>query len=100
MESFMTGQAHWLTLVLLLGFAAFFGLLALGSYLSLKRYREVRKGVSCPVHRVNAEARLVFDDKTQQWVGMYGCTALPRNQATCDLACIKGRAGPEQVASH
>ena len=85
----MTGEAHWLTPLLLLasgvGIAALF---YVGAALD-RRFRLFRGRFDCPVHEKEVNATLIRDEKTGQLTSVQSCSHFANPaRVTCDQHCI------------
>lgn len=83
----MTGQAHWLTLLLFVGFAAVIGAYFAGTRLMLQRYRGFRRGFTCPRTGQEEHGTMVRDTVAKKWTGVLECSARVPGQP-CSLACV------------
>lgn len=83
----MTGQAHWLTLLLFLGFAGAIAAYVLGTGRLLGRFRPVQRGFLCPRTGDMAQGTMVRDSHTGQWTGVIQCNARVPGQP-CTLGCV------------
>lgn len=90
----MTGEAHWLTPLVLLFSAA--AILAVGYFAHRlgKRYVAFRRRFVCPASDKTVEGTMVRDQKTGQWTAVVSCSALPNpDRVTCDQGCLKTAQG-------
>ena len=88
----MTGQAHWLPLLLvvLAGIAA--GWLLVADVLAAQRRKIVLKRVLCPACHRAAVAEVLADAKTGEITGVRSCTAIAGRpfEAVCPRGCLTG----------
>jgi len=83
----MTGQAHWLDLLLILGFVAAVVAYLVGTGRLLRRYRTVKRDYYCPRTRTAAHGEMVKDEITGEWTGVTECSARVPGQP-CTLGCV------------
>ena len=83
----MTGQAHWLDLLLILGFVVAVVAYLAGTGRLLKRYRAVRRDFLCPRTGTEAHGAMVNDAVTREWTGVTECSARNPGQP-CSLGCV------------
>ena len=85
----MTGEAHWLPIVLMLiGAGGIVALLA-GSQYAWRHFRAEERQVVCPKQQRVVEAVVVTDDRTGQTTGVRRCSGLRNpDDVTCAKSCV------------
>lgn|SRR5215471_18229607 len=86
----MTGEAHWITLVLFALVTA--GVVLLFSFKSRleHRFRNRLRRSRCPESRRMTEQTVVADTRTGELTGVISCSEFANPTAvTCDRACVK-----------
>ncbi len=86
----MTGEAHWLTLLLLaisaLGVVALFYFAARLA----RRFQLTRRKFDCPLDHQEVEATLIRDEKTGQLTSVQSCSHFVKLGAvTCEQGCLR-----------
>jgi len=86
----MTGEAHWLTLILLaVGALGVVALFYFGARLDW-RFRLTRRKFECPVHREGVDATLIHDEKTGEMTSVQSCSHFVKPGAvTCEQGCLR-----------
>lgn len=86
----MTGQAHWVVMIGVIGMAGVLGVICL---FVLRRSYFVRLYVgqiTCPRTGEVADVVVVRDTRNGQWIGIRRCTASARpDVVTCDRTCMR-----------
>lgn len=86
----MTGEAHWLTPLVLLASAALILLVGYLAHRLGKRYLALRRRFLCPTSGKTVEGTMVRDQKTGEFTAVLSCSALPNpDQVTCNQDCLK-----------
>lgn len=86
----MTGEAHWLTPLVMLAMAAVILLVSYSAHRLGKRYLALRRRFVCPTSGKTAEGTMVQDQKTGVFTAVLSCSALPNpNHVTCNQDCLK-----------
>ncbi len=86
----MTGEAHWLTLLLLAVSAI--GVVALFSFAARLgwRFRPTRRKFECPLDHKEVEATLIRDEKTGQLTSVQSCSHFVKpGEVTCEQGCLR-----------
>jgi len=86
----MTGEAHWLTLILLaVGALGVVALFYFGARLDW-RFRLTRRKFECPVHHQGVDATLIRDEKTGEMTSVQSCSHFVKPGAvTCEQGCLR-----------
>ncbi len=86
----MTGEAHWLTLALLIASAMGVATLFYFAARLNRRYRLRRLRFECPLKAEDVETTMIRDEKTGELTSVQSCShfANPAN-VTCEQKCIK-----------
>jgi hypothetical protein len=83
----MTGEAHWLDAVLMLGGGALIVLYLRHAVGKISTVSRERRRFVCPVLRENVKATLTEDLRTDQWLDVKRCSAW-RQHGRCDKRCL------------
>ncbi len=85
----MTGEAHWLSLGMLLGGGLLIAAYALVTWLSDRRFRAERHHFVCPVVRREVDALLVRDLRHDVFTGVTSCSAFANpKEIRCETKCL------------
>jgi len=85
----MTGEAHWLTPLLLIASGVGIAALFYAGALLDRRFRLFRGRFDCPVHAKEVDATLIRDEKTGQLTSVQSCSHFANPaRVTCDQHCI------------
>jgi|GEM_PF-4994618 len=86
----MTGEAHWLTPLMMMAMAAVIVLLGYSAHRLGKRYLALRRRFVCPSSGRTVEGTMVQDQKTGVFTAVLSCSALPNpDHVTCNQDCLK-----------
>jgi hypothetical protein len=86
----MTGEAHWLTLLLLTASAVGIALLFYSAARLNRRYRLTRRRFECPVKVEDVEATMIRDEKTGELTSVQSCSHFANPaKVTCDQKCLE-----------
>ncbi len=86
----MTGEAHWLTPLVLLASAALILLVGYFAHRLGKRYLALRRRFLCPNSGKTVQGMMVQDQRTGEFTAVLSCSALPNpDHVTCNQNCLK-----------
>ena len=85
----MTGEAHWLTPLVLISCALGIGVLFYFGKSLDRRFQLTRRRFDCPVHKEEVESTLIRDEKTKELTSVQSCSHFANPaRVMCDQHCI------------